>query len=94
MSPVCSICGGPDPESMEAAVVGTDIRGERINGAPNGVPWVRSCVACANPGIEGDNNLDSATAAAARRHSSSAILVKSLIIHCDPLLRLYFTNWV
>lgn len=78
MSPVCSICGGADPERRaEAAVVGTDIRGERINGAPKGVPWVRSCVACAKPGIAGDNNRVSATAAAARRHSSSAILVKS-----------------
>lgn len=44
--------GGAEPLRMEAAVVGTDIRGDKIRGAPSGVAGVRRGVA--NPGIAGD----------------------------------------
>lgn len=62
--------GGAEPLRMEAAVVGTDIRGDRIRGAPSGVAGVRRGVA--RPGMAGDNSRwVSAAAAATRRHSSS-----------------------
>lgn len=70
MSPACSMVGGADPERILAAVVGTDMRGDRISGAPNGVCGERSCWA-ARPGIAGDNIRDSAATAATRRQSSS-----------------------
>lgn len=44
--------GGAEPFSMEAAVVGTDILGDRIKGAPSGAVGVRMGVA--RPGIAGD----------------------------------------
>lgn len=53
-----------------AAVVGTDMRGDNINGAPNGVPDERNCWAV-KPGMDGDNRRLSAADAAKRRHSSS-----------------------
>lgn len=46
--------GGAEPFKIEAAVVGTDILGDNINGAPNGVVGVRRGVA--RPGIAGDNS--------------------------------------
>lgn len=58
--------GGPEPFSRDAAVVGTDIRGERINGAPRGALGVR--IGDARPG---SRRCVSAAAAATRRHSSS-----------------------
>lgn len=61
--------GGWDADKRLAAVVGTDIRGDKINGAPNGVPCVRNGCAV-SPCIPGDNRRDSA-ACAKRRHSSS-----------------------
>lgn len=77
MSPACSMVGGPDPDRMLAAVVGTDIRGDRINGAPNGVCGDRNCCAV-RPGIAGDNRRDSAATAATRRQSSSPELMRIL----------------
>lgn len=63
--------GGALPFRMDAAVVGTDMRGDRISGAPRGVPAVRRGVVV-SPGIAGDRSLCvSAAAAATRLHSSS-----------------------
>lgn len=63
--------GGALPFSIDAAVVGTDIRGDSISGAPNGVAAVRSGVV-AKPGMAGESNrCVSAAAAATRLHSSS-----------------------
>lgn len=64
--------GGADPDRILAAVVGTDMRGERINGAPRGVAGDRNCCA-AKPGMAGDNIRDSAATAATRRQSSSPV---------------------
>jgi len=58
--------GGPEPFNKEAAVVGTDIRGDRIRGAPKGALGVR--IGVAKPG---NKRCVSAAAAATRRHSSS-----------------------
>lgn len=55
---------------MEAAVVGTDMRGERMSGAPNGAAGLRRGVA--NPGMAGDRSRCVSTVAAAiLLHSSS-----------------------
>lgn len=56
---------------MEAAVVGTDMRGDRISGAPSGVAGVRN--GFARPGMAGERRrwVSAAAAAATRRHSSS-----------------------
>lgn len=63
--------GGALPFRMDAAVVGTDMRGDRISGAPSGVAAVRRGVVV-RPGIAGDRSLCvSAAAAATRLHSSS-----------------------
>lgn len=63
--------GGALPFNIDAAVVGTDIRGDSISGAPSGVAAVRNGVV-ANPGMAGDKSrCVSAAAAATRRHSSS-----------------------
>lgn len=70
MSPGCSIVGGAEADRRLAAVVGTDIRGDNINGAPSGVVGVRNCCAV-KPCIPGDNKRDSAAVWARRRHSSS-----------------------
>lgn len=70
MSPACSMLGGADPDRILAAVVGTDMRGDRIRGAPRGVAGERSCCA-ASPGMAGDIIRDSAATAATRRQSSS-----------------------
>lgn len=69
MSPGWSIVGGADADNKLAAVVGTDIRGDNISGAPSGVPGERNCCAV-RPGIAGDSKRDSA-ACAKRLHSSS-----------------------
>lgn len=70
MRPACSILGGADADRRLAAVVGTDMRGDRINGAPNGWPGERNC--CWRPGaMAGDNIRFSAADWAKRRHSSS-----------------------
>lgn len=73
--------GGADPLRIDAAVVGTDIRGDKIKGAPKGVAGVRRGVA--KPGIAGDNNrcVSAAAATATRLHSSShtAIYKKRLL---------------
>ena len=63
--------GGAEPFKIDAAVVGTDILGDKINGAPSGVAGARNGVA--NPGIWGDNRrcASAAAASAARFHSSS-----------------------
>lgn len=70
MSPACSIDWGAEADNRLAAVVGTDIRGDRMSGAPSGAAGDRICWAV-RPGIEGDNRRDSAAVAAMRRHSSS-----------------------
>lgn len=70
MRPACSMLGGADPDRILAAVVGTDMRGDRIRGAPRGVFGERNCCA-ASPGMAGDNIRDSAATAATRRQSSS-----------------------
>lgn len=70
MRPGCSIVGGADADKRLAAVVGTDMRGDNISGAPNGVVGVRICCAV-RPCIPGDNSRDSAADCANRRHSSS-----------------------
>lgn len=63
--------GGALPFNIDAAVVGTDIRGDRMSGAPNGVAAVRRGVV-ARPGMAGDKSrCVSAAAAATRLHSSS-----------------------
>lgn len=63
--------GGALPFKMEAAVVGTDMRGDRMRGAPRGVAAVRRGVV-ARPGMAGERSLCvSAAAAATRLHSSS-----------------------
>lgn len=62
--------GGPDADNKLAAVVGTDMRGDKINGAPSGVPDVRN-VWAVKPCIPGDIKRDSAADWAKRRHSSS-----------------------
>lgn len=62
--------GGADADNRLAAVVGTDIRGDKINGAPNGVVGLRNGCAV-KPCIPGDNKRDSAADWAKRRHSSS-----------------------
>lgn len=63
--------GGALPFNMDAAVVGTDIRGDKINGAPRGVAAVRRGVV-ASPGMAGERSrCVSAAAAATRLHSSS-----------------------
>lgn len=51
--------GGADADMRLAAVVGTDMRGDKINGAPNGVAEVRRGWAV-KPCIPGDNKRDSA----------------------------------
>lgn len=72
MRPACSMVGGADPDSILAAVVGTDIRGDKIRGAPSGAVGDRSCWAV-RPGMAGDKSLESAVIAAIRRHSSSPV---------------------
>lgn len=69
--------GGADPFRMEAAVVGTDMRGDKMRGAPRGVAGVRRGVA--RPGMAGDNSLcvSAAAAAATRLHSSSQAGIES-----------------
>lgn len=62
--------GGADADNRLAAVVGTDIRGDNINGAPSGVPGERNCCAVI-VGIPGDRRRFSAADCAKRRHSSS-----------------------
>lgn len=62
--------GGADADKRLAAVVGTDMRGDKINGAPNGVCGERICCAV-KPCMPGDNKRDSAADCAKRRHSSS-----------------------
>lgn len=74
MSPACSIVGGPEPDNILAADVGTDMRGDRIRGAPKGVAGERICCAV-RPGMAGDNIRDSAATAATRRQSSSPELI-------------------
>lgn len=69
--------GGPEPDKMLAAVVGTDMRGDRIKGAPNGVAGDRSCWAV-RPGMDGDRRRDSAATAATRRQSSSPKCIRAL----------------
>lgn len=59
--------GGPDPLRREAPVVGTDILGERINGAPRGALGVLICVP-----KPGSRRCVSAVAAARRLHSSAS----------------------
>lgn len=78
----CSIVGGADPDRMLAAVVGTPILGDIINGAPKGVPVARNCCACCgvSPAKAGDNKRVSAAAAANLRHSSSVAERKVLFI--------------
>lgn len=51
--------GGADADNRLAAVVGTDMRGDSINGAPNGVAGERNCCAV-KPGMAGDKRRDSA----------------------------------
>lgn len=47
--------GGAEPLSNDAAVVGTDIRGDNMRGAPKGAEgFLREF---ANPGIPGDKSL-------------------------------------
>lgn len=70
MSPACSMDWGADADIRLAAVVGTDMRGDRISGAPSGAAGDRICWAV-SPGMEGDIRRDSAAVAAMRRHSSS-----------------------
>jgi len=73
--------GGPDPFSSEAAVVGTDIRGERINGAPRGALGV--LIGVARPG---NRRCVSAAAAATRRHSSSQAAKQPRLRFAERLL--------
>lgn len=63
--------GGAEPFSMDAAVVGTDMRGDRMSGAPSGAAGVRRGVA--RPGMAGLRSrvASAAAAAATLLHSSS-----------------------
>lgn len=61
--------GGAEADIRLAAVVGTDMRGDNISGAPNGWPGERNC--CCIVGIPGDRRRVSAADCAKRRHSSS-----------------------
>lgn len=81
ISPVWwSIVGCAEPDKIVAVDVGTDMRGDKINGGPSGVVADLNCAAV-KPGIAGDNNRESATAwAVARLHSSSHAWSESIII--------------
>lgn len=73
--------GGPEPLSSEAAVVGTDILGERISGAPSGPFWALIC----EP-RPGSRRWVSAAACATRLHSSSqAAMSKARVNRHEPL---------
>lgn len=63
--------GGADPDRILAAVVGTDIRGDKMSGAPSGAVGLRNCWAAKPDMVAGDSIRDSAATAATRRHSSS-----------------------